>query len=278
MTLLKGQAEASWQTPMPVEDIKTSTVGTSTTETITWFYENNGAWASATGQAAGTLVTAKTDYSNILNSMNTAVGAYNDTSLTVGAATRIDSLVKIPDDVFSRILFMSPADQKATISEYLTTNGHYAIDHRRGQIWAKHKATVADDTVTYDYLTGSPSPAGSALIGNVGHGKTIKTVTGTVSADTDIVAAVTGKRIKVIAVALYTTSTNANTITLKSNNSTAIWTVPLRAITGTISGANLAVPAPSFLCATVAGEKLTLDVSAAESVTYNVTYFDDDAA
>jgi hypothetical protein len=128
-------------------------------------------------------------------------------------------------------------------------------------------------------VTSLPAlPAGTNTIGNVGHGKTIKTVTGTVSADTDIVTAVSSKRIKVIAYSLITGATTANVITFQSDATTALWTVPLQAITGTVAGANLAIPAPSFLFATAAGEKLTLDVSAAQSVTYSVTYFDDDAS
>jgi hypothetical protein len=120
--------------------------------------------------------------------------------------------------------------------------------------------------------------AGTNLIGNVGHGKTIKTVTGTVSVDTDIVAAVATKRIKVIAFSLISASTTSNTITFQSNASTALWTTPLQAISGTIAGSNLATSAPSFLFATVAGEKLTLDVSAAQNITYSVSYFDDDVS
>lgn len=108
------------------------------------------------------------------------------------------------------------------------------------------------------------------------HGKTIKTVTGTVSADTDIVAAVASKRIKVFAYSLISASTTSNTITFQSNASTALWTTPLQAITDTMTGSNLAVSVPSFLFATAAGEKLTLDVSAAQNVVYNVSYFDDD--
>ena len=128
-------------------------------------------------------------------------------------------------------------------------------------------------------VTSLPSlAAGTNLIGYTGHGKTIKSVTGTVSADTDIVAAVANKRIKVIAYSLISLSTTSNTITMQSNASAALWTIPLQAITGTIAGANLSVAAPSFLFGTAAGEKLTLDVSAAVNVTYSVSYFDDDAS
>ena len=135
----------------------------------------------------------------------------------------------------------------------------------------------AIDTEVQTDIVGA-LPAGTNLIGNVGHGKTIKTVTGTVATDTDIVAAVSSKRIKVIAYSLISASATSNTITFQSNASTALWTVPLQALASTIVGANLSISAPSFLFATTAGEKLTLDVSAAVNVTYSVSYFDDDAS
>ena len=118
---------------------------------------------------------------------------------------------------------------------------------------------------------------GDVDVTSMAHGKTIKTVTGTVSVDTDIVAAVATKRIKVIAYSLISASTTSNTITFQSNASTALWTIPLQALSGTIVGANLAIAAPSFLFATTAGEKLTLDVSAAVNITYGVSYYDDDS-
>ena len=110
------------------------------------------------------------------------------------------------------------------------------------------------------------------------HGKTIKTVTGTVSVDTDIVSAVASKRIKVIYVKLTGVSATANTITFQSNASTALDTTILQSSAGVTNGVTSSIAAPSFLFATVAGEKLTLDVSAAQNVTYTVSYFDDDAS
>lgn len=159
MTLLKGQADVSAPVPMPVDNSdQASTVGTSSSETLTWFYVSTGAWASATTQAAGTLVFGKLTYKGVLNSNNAAVGSYNNTSFSLAASTRLDTLVSIPDEVLSKMQFMSPTDQKATALVYLTTNGYYAIDHRRGQVWGRPKATVADDTVTYTYF----SPVGGA--------------------------------------------------------------------------------------------------------------------
>lgn len=116
---------------------------------------------------------------------------------------------------------------------------------------------------------------------NVAHGKTIKTVSGSLTADTDVIAAVTSKRIKVIAYSLITTGVNATTAIFKSNGTagTELWRVALQApAASSMFGANLAVPAPSFLFATVVGEKLTLDVSSADTIHYSIAYFDDDAS
>lgn len=102
---------------------------------------------------------------------------------------------------------------------------------------------------------------------------TLLTVTGTVSTDTDIVAATAGKRIRVTSYSLTTTASNANTITFKSGASTSLWAVKLQSPADVVTGANLSTNYPSYLFSTVAGEKLTLDVSAAEEVTYAITYY-----
>lgn len=116
---------------------------------------------------------------------------------------------------------------------------------------------------------------------SVGHGKTIKTVTGTVNtaADNTVVAAVSSKRIKVIAYALWSASATSNTLTFKDNTAgTAVWTGVLQApAASSIHAANLSIAAPSFLFASLAGDPLVLNLSAAVICTYSITYFDDDA-
>lgn len=114
--------------------------------------------------------------------------------------------------------------------------------------------------------------------------KSLKTVTSGVTAittDTDIIAAVASKRIKVVSYALFTDSTTQNVVVFKSNGTggTALWTVPLQSpASGSVFGANLATGAPDFLFATTAGQKLTIDVSAAVNLWYSITYYDDDAS
>jgi hypothetical protein len=112
-----------------------------------------------------------------------------------------------------------------------------------------------------------------------GHGKTIKSLSGSISGDSDIISAVPLKRIKVVGYAFFTFGTSATTILLKSNGTsgTLLWTVAVQAITGSVMGANMAVSVPSFIFATAAGEKLTADINTGDTVYWSISYFDDDA-
>lgn len=108
-------------------------------------------------------------------------------------------------------------------------------------------------------------------------GKTINNATGTVSAsgDNTIVAAGTNK-LKVFAFSLSTTSATAVTCTFKSGAAgTALWTVILQAPTSVSTGANLAVSLPGWLFATASATLLNLNLSAAVSVVWSVSYIDE---
>jgi hypothetical protein len=153
MSLLEHQSGVSNQSPMLTDrGDDTSVVSTSTSETVVWLYDSSG-WTAASGQAAGTIVTYKTTYTGILNSVNATLGHSADTSLSFGAATRAAQIVNVPESVFSAMQKLSVSNQVTEITKWLTTAGDYAIDHRRGQVWCNSKATVANDAITYDYLT-----------------------------------------------------------------------------------------------------------------------------
>ena len=113
--------------------------------------------------------------------------------------------------------------------------------------------------------------------------RTYATYSATISADTDIVSAVASKRIKVYAYSITTVSTSENTIIFKSNGTggTELWRVDLQAPSSIVAGANMAVSPGldgAFLFATAAGEKLTVDVSAAVAIHISVAYWADDAS
>jgi hypothetical protein len=110
-------------------------------------------------------------------------------------------------------------------------------------------------------------------------GKTIKSASGSFTANTDIIAAVTSKRIKVIGYAFFTAGGDVTTILLKSNGTsgTLLWTVVLQAINKSTTGANMVTPSPSWIFATAAGEKLTAQTNQTDTIYWSISYFDDDA-
>lgn len=163
MSLLRGQSDVSTVVSMPTENMgQASTVNSVSGETVVWYKVSTGAWTAASGSAAGTIVTAKLTNNRILNSINSAIGSYNDTSLTFAAATRAAQTASAPEDLLAKMQFMSPTDQIAAITPFLqrggsTSTGNYIIDHRRGQAWLDSKATVANDSATYKNFSASTS-------------------------------------------------------------------------------------------------------------------------
>lgn len=230
--------------------------------------------------ASGAVVSGAFVSGSLADGAIVTLGAKTDAKSTATDGTSV-TIMQVLKEISA--MAQAPASTPVTNADMTTlagvvTSSRAAVNPIVGQSGVQGGSGVVSATTQRVVLaTDIALPSGTNLIGNVGNGKTIKTVTGTVSVDTDIVASVAAKRIKVIAYSLISSATTLNTITFQSNASTALWTIPLQAITGTISGANLATSAPSFLFATTAGEKLTLDVSTAQNVTYSLSYFDDDA-
>lgn len=114
--------------------------------------------------------------------------------------------------------------------------------------------------------------------------RTYKTYSGTFSADTDVIAAVTSKKIKVFAYSIITTDNTGDTVIFKSNGTagTEKWRVYLKGVdANTPMGANMSVTPGidgAHLFATAAGEKLTADVSSAATLHLSIAYWDDDAS
>jgi hypothetical protein len=121
---------------------------------------------------------------------------------------------------------------------------------------------------------------GTVNVGNPTTVKSIKTVSGSLTANAAaLIAAVTSKRLKITSYSLITAGTNQNLLTFKTSSGTEVWRVILQAgSNSSLFGANMTTPAPSFLFGTVAGEALSLTVSAGDTVHYAISYFDDDAS
>lgn len=109
------------------------------------------------------------------------------------------------------------------------------------------------------------------------YGRRLRWKTGSASATFTLVAAETGREIKVYSVSLITASTVGVTVTFKDGAAgTALGTYPLQSVASTRFGIVQTVSVPSYLFKTTAGTLLEMSFSAAESVTYNVAYWADD--
>jgi len=109
------------------------------------------------------------------------------------------------------------------------------------------------------------------------NGKTLLSAGGSASTsgNNTLVAAGTNK-LKVYAFTLSTTSTTSVTCIFQSGASgTELWRVVLQAPTSVSTGANLVVQPPAWLFATASATLLNLNLSAAQTVHWSVSYFDE---
>ena len=171
----------------------------------------------------------------------------------------------------------------------VSNGGTFAVQAAQSGTWNVSTVTGITNVVHVDDNSsalsvddgGSSLTVDGAVTATVSHGKTLKTVSGSLTSDTDVIAAVASKRLKVYAYSLITTDNTGTTVMFKSNGTggTELWRVYLKGPdANTPFGANLSVAAPTFLFATVAGEKLTADVSSGATVHYSIAYCDDDAS
>jgi hypothetical protein len=157
-------------------------------------------------------------------------------------------------------------------------NIHYqqiAQAHRQGngskiQMFGGGTPTAGDIAV-FD-SNGNVVPLGAA--GGTGM-VTLKTATGTfsTSGDHNIIAAVAGKKLRVVSYSITTTGTTAMVCTFKSGT-TELWKLILQAPSGAAVGANLSTQAPYHLFETGAGVALNLNTDQAQQVAWSVTYYE----
>lgn len=132
---------------------------------------------------------------------------------------------------------------------------------------------------TFNVAFSPSNPAVNAQFVNIGHTASIFTTSGSASgvsvSGNTIVAPSSSYNFKIFAFAL--TSTAQVNITVKFTNGsggspTEFWRYAMQAPSQGISGANLAVPTPSYLFATGTNTTLALVIDSASLVHYSVSY------
>jgi len=140
------------------------------------------------------------------------------------------------------------------------------------------KATPVDLASDGEYANMQVSKGGTWGITVPDCGRTLLSKCGTVSSSGDnaLVSAGTN-RLKVYAFSLSTVSSTAVTCIFRdgSPGGTGIWQVILQTPSGVAGGANLVVQPPGWLFATSAASPLAINLSAAVTVHYSISYFDE---
>lgn len=146
---------------------------------------------------------------------------------------------------------------------------------------ARALKTDSSGELQVDVLTLPALAAGSNTIGGVtlvNTGATPKSASGTAasSGNNTLIAAVTSKKIKVVAFSLTTTASTATTCIFQSGaGGTELWRVILLPPTGGMAGANLATALPSWLFETAVTTLLNLNLSAANTIHWSVSYIEE---
>ena len=111
----------------------------------------------------------------------------------------------------------------------------------------------------------------------VGHGKTLKTASGTdnSSGDNEMVAAVADKKIKVVGYVITQVSATKNIVLFRSAT-TEIWRPAVLQSSGDVTtGANLFVGPDATICETAVNTALNINLGAAVETHWSVCYYEE---
>lgn len=141
------------------------------------------------GEAAGTIVMAKLNYSGILDSLGAMIGNDQETSLSWTTNTVLPKKYLQPFQKFhiEDVAHKELIDIAYSIGKGLTTNGEWALDHRSGMIVGRKATTGTSDTAAYKVQTqttgGGTAIAATVNVGKIG-GNTVTAGAGAVAAGT----------------------------------------------------------------------------------------------
>lgn len=178
-------------------------------------------------------------------------------------------------------------DNTVTVGSHAVTNaGTFAVQATLqassgvdiGKLTANQSVNVAQmNGVTTSMGVGATGTGTQRVVLPNDAGRTLVSKAGTASSSGNNTLVVAGtNRLKVFAFSLSTVSTTAVTCIFQDGASgTALWQVILQTPASVAGGANLVVQPPAWLFATSTATLLNLNLSAAVTVNYSVSYYDE---
>ncbi len=175
------------------------------------------------GQAAGTIVMAKLNYTGILDSLGAMIGNEKDTSFAWTTNTVLPKkyLKEFPKFSVERLTNKELVDIAYEIGKNLTTNGEWCLDHRTGVIVGRKATTGTSDTGAYKVQTQTTG-------GGTSIAATVKVSDGTDILDVLVQDAAFGTASKGLAVfgkyqATPTTYTDGDAVPIKMDAQGAVY-------------------------------------------------------
>lgn len=248
-----------------------------------------GTFSSASVGPTGSAVPADADYIGVKDSSGNLLGvAATNLDFDTGAGTVAQTIYGIALPANG-----GPVAGGTTTNPLAVTGSGTAGTAAAGVVTVQGIASMTKLLVTPDansavnvaQIAGTTTTVNTGAVGNGTQrvvqandaGKTLASKGGSASSsgDNTLVAAGTNK-LKVFAFSLTTTTSTSTTCIFQSGASgTELWRVVLQGPGSVTVGANLAVTPPAYLFATASATLLNLNLSAAQTVMWSVSYFDE---
>jgi len=162
------QREINQQSRMPVNNINAEKVVDKSAQTIQLYYWNSNTLTIDAGQAAGVVVVASIGYTNILDSIGSKIGTFNDSSFAFVTGTMLTTRVAFNYGQFN-LKSQDSLENLATLITADFANGEYCIDHENGLIIGKKATTGVSDTANFKIYDSTTSiTSGDVNIEEVG--------------------------------------------------------------------------------------------------------------
>lgn len=202
-------------------------------------------------------------------------------AITAGSGTNVDTRTEATNGNHRQVIVIGDPSVNAGVAPVDATNG-LSVNVTNASLTVGSHAVTQSGTWTVQPGNTPNTTAwkvdGSAVTQPISMAaKTIVSKTGSASSsgNNTIVPAGTNK-LKVFAFSLSTSSTTAITVKFQDGASgTDLWSVILQAPASVSTGANLAISPPNWIFNTSAATLLNLNISAAQTVQWSVSYFDE---
>ncbi|HWZ65624.1 MAG TPA: hypothetical protein VNX65_02380 [Patescibacteria group bacterium] len=167
--------------------------------------------------------------------------------------------------------------QHAIVDNFPTTQSVISVSGSQHAVVDNFPTILSTQAVGTTTISGSNPLPTSDFGWNYRNLKTAVGIANTTGM-TLLVSGVANRVTKVYAFSVVTPSSTAVTADFRGTDATLLWQTPLQAIAATNFGSNATVTPPAYIFKSSPGAGISANLSAAQAVTYNIAYWQDDSS